>query len=191
MSLRIVAISGSLKKVNRTQQAVSIVQHYLVEKKHEVKMIDLASFSLPFVDERPAAEYPPEVQDLKNIVAAADGIILATPEYHNSLTGALKNAIDHLSEREFKGKPVALLSTAGGAVGVDSLNDMRLIMRSLHAVVIPRQVSIVHSSQQFDEEGKLKDKSLETRLFEMADELVRFATLFKSDMQTEVVRWTR
>lgn len=48
---------------------------------------------------------------------AADGVVLCTPEYHNAMSGALKNSLDYLSSSEFLHKPVALLAVAGGGKG--------------------------------------------------------------------------
>ncbi len=44
---------------------------------------------------------------------ATDGVVLCTPEYHNAMSGALKNSLDYLSSSEFIHKPVALLAVAG------------------------------------------------------------------------------
>lgn len=177
--MNIVAVSGHLKKINRTQQAIGVAKRRLEAQGHTVEVIDLSVLPLPLVDERPAADYPPEVHTLRAKVKAADAVILATPEYHNSLSGALKNALDHLGDEEFGGKAVGLLSTAGGANAIDSLNAMRTILRSLHAVVITQQVMLIFASQQFDDAGNLKDKTLEERVFKMTDELVRFAAMLK------------
>jgi chromate reductase, NAD(P)H dehydrogenase (quinone) len=71
-----------------------------------------------------AAEGIPEpVTALKDVIAAADGLLLVTPEYNNSIPGVFKNAIDWLSrppadiQRVFGGKPVALTGASPGGFG--------------------------------------------------------------------------
>ena len=56
--------------------------------------------------------------------------MLCTPEYHNAMSGALKNSLDYLSSSEFVHKPVALLAVAGGGKGgINALNSMRTVAR--------------------------------------------------------------
>lgn len=72
---------------------------------------------------------------------AADGVVLCTPEYHNAMSGALKNSLDYLSSSEFVHKPVALLAVAGGGKGgINALNSMRTVARGVYANAIPKQV---------------------------------------------------
>jgi NAD(P)H-dependent FMN reductase len=114
-------------------------------------------------------------------VRAADGIILATPEYHGSFSGVLKNAIDLMGFEEFEGKMLGLVGVSGGRMGAfDALNTLRNVGRALHAWVVPQQVSLPEVSTVFDSEGRIRDNQTERRLRETGVQVARFARIHKS-----------
>ena len=80
----------------------------------EVEIIDLRKMKLPFCDG--GSDYPdyPDVNVLRDKVKAADGLILATPEYHGSLSGVLKNALDLMSFEHLSDKVAGVISVLGG-----------------------------------------------------------------------------
>jgi len=178
--IHLVAISGHLKPHNATLQATKIALDYASTLGVQTMLFDLSSITIPFQDEsKDLSDRFLEVASMRLAVKDADAVLLSTPEYHGSFSGGLKNALDLMSDHEFKGKAVGLLSLAGGSQGISSLNHLRLVMRSLHAVAIPSQVSIAHSYHAFDANGKFTDKDSENRLFEMVAELVHYAKIFK------------
>jgi NAD(P)H-dependent FMN reductase len=123
-------------------------------------------------------EYPPDVFRLRQELRDAHGIILGTPEYHGSLSGALKNMLDLMGAEEFEGKIVGLVAVAGGHAGAtNSLNTMRMIGRNLHSWVLPQEVSIADSAQAFDANGSAKDPGIEKRLLNIGAQVVRLASL--------------
>lgn len=73
---------------------------------------------------------------------AADAIVLATPEYHSGISGVLKNALDHLNNQHFHGKVVLSMSSAGGATGTRSLQQLQAMVRNLHGINLPDWISI-------------------------------------------------
>jgi NAD(P)H-dependent FMN reductase len=115
---------------------------------------------------------------LREEVQAAQGILLGTPEYHASLSGVLKNALDLMGFPEFEGKMVGLIGVSGGSTGaINALNSLRTIGRSLHAWVIPEQVSIPTAWDAFDASGRAKDSRLADRLMGVGREVARYASL--------------
>ena len=81
---------------------------------------------------------PPAVAALKDAIAGADGLLLASPEYNNSLPGVLKNVVDWLSRpsadiaRVFRGKPVAVMGASPGGFGTILAQDAWLpVLRTL------------------------------------------------------------
>ena len=117
---------------------------------------------------------------LKDRLAAADGLLLVTPEYNNSIPGVMKNAIDWMSRpakdipRVFGGKPVALMGATPGR-GATALAHVAWlpVLRTLgtDAWFGPR-VQIPNAAKVFDAEGRLTDE--ETRAL-VAKFLVGFA----------------
>jgi FMN reductase len=149
-------------------------------------LLELCNFNLVFSGSVPEDEYPPDVIQLRQAIKDSHGIILATPEYHGSLTGALKNMLDLMSTEEFQSKIVGLVGVAGGHIGViNSLNTMKTICRNLHCWVLPVEVSVANSAQAFNDDGSVKDPALEERLLNIGRQLVKFASMQQRVQQDE------
>jgi len=134
-------------------------------------------------------DYPEDVHRLRRELREAQGIILATPEYHGSLTGALKNMLDLMSTEEFEGKIVGLIGVAGGQVGaINSLNTMKTICRNLHCWVLPQEVSIAESGRGIGDDGSMNDEALEGRLLNLGRQVVKFASLQQEIRQTDFAK---
>jgi FMN reductase len=170
--VKIVGIAGSLRPGSYSQQALKIAAERVEALGAEVEILDLRSLNLPFCDG--GDEYPdyPDVEKLRQAVLEADGIILATPEYHGSVSGVLKNALDLMGFEQFSGKVTGLISVLGGQSNSNALNDMRTILRWIHAWTIPEQVAIGQAWKAFDENGNLVDENLSKRFDAFAQSLV-------------------
>ena len=178
--LRVIGIPGSLRD-GFTRKALRIALEGAQELGAETALLDLGSFDLVFCDGRSRDEYPEGVHRLRSAVKSAHGIIIGTPEYHSGVSGVLKNALDLMGFEEFEGKMIGLVGVAGGSMGaVNALNSLRTVGRSLHAWVLPDQISIPQSRHAFDEWGKPKDPKLEDRLMELGRQVTRFAFLHSS-----------
>lgn len=174
----VAGICGSLGRSSYTRMAVQAALRGAEELGARTLLIDLRDYNLPFcMGGRDAeADYPDDVFRLRRDLRAASGIIIGTPEYHGSLSGVLKNALDLTGFDEFEGKPVGLVGISGGATGAyDALNSLRSIGRALHAWVVPQQASIAEVKRAFDEDGKPVDVALAERLLEIGRQVVRFA----------------
>ncbi|BAZ18081.1 NADPH-dependent FMN reductase [Calothrix sp. NIES-4071] len=170
--VKIVGIAGSLRKDSYSQLALEIAAQRLQALGAEVEILDLRLLNLPFCDGGDEyAEYP-DVEKLQNAVKNADGLILATPEYHGSVSGVLKNALDLMSFDQLSGKVTGLISVLGGQPNSNALNDLRVIMRWVHAWVIPEQIGIGQVWKAFSPEGKLVDEKLSQRFDQFAQSLV-------------------
>ncbi len=120
---------------------------------------------------------------------AANGIIIATPEYHAGMSGVLKNALDLMGFEEIGGKMLGLIGVSGGAMGaVNALNSLRAVGRSLHAWVIPQQVTIPEGWKVFNEKGQLKDAETRQRLLDVGRQVSRFAFLHSSHEVQEFLK---
>jgi FMN reductase len=177
--IRIAALCGSLRQGSYTKMALRLALDAAAGPFCETDFIDLLQLNLPFADgsHRPLSK---EAQSLGERLANADGVIIGTPEYHGSVSGALKNALDLTGFTEWEGKMIGLVGVSGGSMGAhNALNTLRDIGRSLHAWVIPQQVSIPEAHKQFDAAGNLRDAFLEQRLRAVGGQVARFAYLHK------------
>ena len=170
--VKIVGITGSLRQGSYSALALEQAVNRVKALGAEVEILDLRVLKLPFCDG--GDEYPdyPDVEILREKVKAADGLILATPEYHGSVSGVLKNALDLMSFEHLSGKVTGLISVLGGQSNSNALNDLRVIVRWVHGWVIPEQVAIGQAWQAFDKEGKLTDEKLAKRFDAFAQSLV-------------------
>lgn len=138
----------------------------------ETAIIDLRKLSLPFCNGGDDYSDYPDVAKMQQTVKSAAGLILATPEYHGSVSGVMKNALDLMSFEELSGKVAGLISVLGGQSNSNALNDLRIILRWVHAWVIPEQISLGQAWKVFNEEGEILDEKLSQRFDAFAESLV-------------------
>ena len=111
--IRLVGISGSLRR-GSFNAAVLRAAASLMPDDSALDVHSIAGIPLYNADDEASNGIPEVVTRLKDAIASADGLLLVTPEYNNSVPGVTKNAIDWLSRppadipRVFGGKPVAL-----------------------------------------------------------------------------------
>jgi NAD(P)H-dependent FMN reductase len=187
--IQIVGISGSLRPGSYTRRAVETALAGAAEMGASTRLIDLREYKLVFRDGKDETAYPAGVFRLREQVKQADGVILGTPEYHGSLSGVLKNALDLMGFDEFEGKMIGLVGVSGGRMGAfDALNTLRNVGRALHAWVIPDQASVPEAWKVFGEDGKITDPQYETRLKDVGRQLARFARLHKCESALDFLR---
>ncbi|WP_448191456.1 NADPH-dependent FMN reductase [Azospirillum sp. sgz301742] len=115
---------------------------------------------------------PKPVTDLKDAIAAADGLLLVTPEYNNSIPGVFKNAIDWLSrppadiKRVFGGKPVALMGASPGGFGtILSQNAWLPVLRTLGAELWSEgRLLVSRANTILGEDGSISDPKIAEQL---------------------------
>ena len=170
--VKIVGIGGSLRPNSYSHQALNLAVERVKILGASVEMLDLRTMQLPFCNG--SDDYPdyPDVERLRQTVKEADGLILATPEYHGGVSGVLKNALDLMSFEHLGGKVAGLISVLGGQPNSNALNELRLILRWVHGWVIPEQIAVGQAWKAFDPEGKILDEKLSQRFDQFAQSLV-------------------
>jgi len=119
-------------------------------------------------DDEAASGVPPAVQALKDRIAQADGVLLVSPEYNNSLPGVFKNAIDWTSRpsadiaRVYGGKPIGVIGATPGAGGTGMAQAAWLpVLRTLGTVpFFGARVMVANAAKVFDEHGALTDPAV-------------------------------
>lgn len=182
--VRVIGLCGSMRSPSATGKAVQIALEGAAEHGAETEYIDLSQLDLPFCDGRVDIDtYPENVQAFRQLIRSAQGVIIGTPEYHNSMTGALKNAIDLCHWDDFAQKMVGVIGVAGGAIGaINAINHIRTVMRGVGAWVVPHQVSIAHSGKTFDQTLELQELALQDRLHRLGRDVTKFSRLIAAGL---------
>ena len=168
--MRIVGIAGSLRSGSYN---AALLRAAAAEAPPEATIEIESIRGIPLYDgDVEAKGIPSRVSELKDRIAAADALLLVTPEYNNSIPGTFKNAIDWLTRppddipRVFKGRAVGLIGASPGMRGtVLSQTAWLPVLRTLGVQPWFEQLLYVGNADKvFDPSGKLIDEAIRTRL---------------------------
>jgi chromate reductase len=175
--LNVIAVSGSLRRDSFNTATLRACLD-LAPEDLSIEIFDparLAEFPL-FSEDTSAAGLPEPVADLCGRIMAADGLLIASPEYHHSISSVTKTWIDWVSrspDKPFNAKPIAVVGASTGPLGGPwGQYVVRQCFIPLEGIVMPRPEVFVSSSKtKFDETGKLTDA-------DTAQELTAFLAAF-------------
>jgi azobenzene reductase len=174
--MKILVINGSATKESNTRKLSQTVINLLKKSEVEVTYFDVGKDMLPIFTGSEEEKGHPMVQKLSTLADQADGFFICTPEYHNGISGALKNALDFLGGKHFRGKPIAIAAAAGGGKGgINALNNLRLVMRGVYGLVLPDQ--FIADPNCFNDSYEIGQEDAKGRLKNMVEELVRITGL--------------
>jgi FMN reductase len=172
-----------------TRMAVRCALFGAEEGGAKTQLLDLAGYDLPFLGSDNGGRAAMAVGRFMADLRAADGIIIGSPEIHGSISGVLKNALDLTDRDLFEGKMLGLIGIAGGRMGAgETLSHLRAIGRSLHAWVVPTQVSIGDAAGAFDSQGAPVDAEVEDRLRSVGRQVAHFARLHKCQNHVQFLK---
>lgn len=167
---RIIGIAGSLRRGSFNAALLRAAQSFVPEGTHldieTIEGIPLYNYDVE------TGGMPESVSRLKEQIAAADGLLIATPEYNNSIPGVVKNAIDWLARpaddaaRVFKAKPVAVMGASPGRFGTLLAQNAWLpVLRTLNTQPwFGGRLLVSQATQVFDADGHLTDEATRERL---------------------------
>jgi chromate reductase len=173
-TLNIVGLCGSLRKASFNHAALRLAGE-LMPSTMKLDIVDWRDTPV-FDGDVLAQGLPPAVAQLRERIACADGVLVATPEYNFSIPGGLKNVIDWMSrgdDQPFANKPVAILSASPGPLGGARMQyDLRKVMLYLNAATLVKpEVFISGAAAKFDAQGRCIDET--TRKF-VGDQMLAF-----------------
>lgn len=142
-----------------------------------VRLISLMEFDIPILEERNPDPPHPAVAQIADALKAADGVLIVSPEYKNSLPGALKNLLDHLPPAHFRHKPVGIATvSSGGFGGLNCLAHLRLIVTSMGGLPMPERFPVSMVQDVFDAAGNAVDPAgLSGKAKRFLDELLELS----------------
>lgn len=171
--IHLLCFSGSLRAASTSSAVVATLRERL-NGVAATSRFDIGSLPHYNADLEP----PETVQALKAEIAAADGLVVVTPEYNYSVPGVLKNAIDWASRPAYasvlKDKPVFVASVSGGALGgVRAQSHLKYILTGTLAKVFVWQEVIVPNANVKVEAGRLTDQAVADFLLDGVHAFVR------------------
>ncbi len=169
-SIYVLGISGSLREGSYNTRLLHAAERLMPEAM-TLEIFDLAPIPL-YNDDVRREGYPPPAQAFRERIAAADALLIATPEYNGSYTGVLKNALDWASRRPdppLSGKPAAMMGASTGSFGTAKAQlHLRGVCSSLNMHVVNRPgVLVMRAQDKFNPEGRLTDETARHFLAEL------------------------
>jgi FMN reductase len=179
----IVAIGGTTRPGSSSEKVLHVAASMAASRGADVKVIAGSLLSQIPIFEPGAVGENPAVRELISAVRDADGIIIATPGYHGSLSGMIKNALDALEELRgdrrpyFDGRAVGTIVVAdGGQAGGTALTSLRIIVHALRGWPTPIGLSLNgFGGGLFKDDGGLADPKCSAQLQAMVDQVIDFA----------------
>jgi len=168
-SLQVLAVVGSLQKHSVTRVVIRHVADQLRAANCSVDVLDFQQEPMALYNPDTAHDMP-GYGELQARVEKADVIVLGTPDYHGSISGAMKNFLDHFWH-EFAGKLFATI-VASHEKGLTVTDQLRTIARQCYAWTLPYGVSFTEGVDVLD--GQIVSDSLRHRL----DILLRDARVY-------------
>jgi len=177
MSYRIGYFVGSLSSgsINRTLSKALIKL-----APEELEFSEIPIRNLPLYSQDDDADFPPPARQLKEAIAASDGILFISPEYNRSIPGALKNAIDWGSrpwgQNSFARKPTGIIGASTGGIGTAVMqSSMRGVLSFLDAPQLNApEAYITFKPEVYGDDGEVHDEATATFLRHYMEEYAAF-----------------
>ena len=183
MAIRVLGVCGSMRVESYSGRAVRLALEAAREHGAETRLLDLREIKLPTYN---PDEKAPEHEGLKTATDAviwADAFLLASPDYHGSMSGAMKNFLDFYWE-EFAGKLFGYVC-ASHEKGLTVMEQMRTSVRQCYGWSLPYGVS-VYGEKDFNASGEVINAQVTRRLRMLARDLVVYGSLIRRQFQTDL-----
>jgi len=182
-TVRILAFAGSARRDSWNRTVLELAVAGARAAGAEVRVVNLGDYPMPIYDADWHAEHgvPPAMLELRTLMMAANGLLIASPEYNTSITPLLKNTIDWLSQAvngesgrvPFEGKVGGLMGASNGAFGtIRALPHVSMILSNLGVLMLPL-VAVPGVATLFDGPGDATTARSKAGLANLGARLVR------------------
>src|SRR4051812_31054448 len=187
MTAKILVFAGPIRTGAHRGRTADAAMRELAALGADVIRISLADYPLPLMDQDLEREkgVPENGYRLARLIAAQDGVLIASPEYNHSMPPLVKNTIDWVSRVRqdggrplvpWRGKIAALCSSSeGNFAGVRCLNHLRAVLVACQVEVISPQCSVPRAQDAFDDNGELKEERLHKAMTHVCRTLIERA----------------
>ena len=183
--LSIPVILGTVRKGRMSAHAAQWMTHHIAARPGiETRLLDVAEMCLSTTDAGESIKDPA----ISEILAAADALVIVSPEYNHSFPGLLKHMLDAYL-KEYIHKAVGVVGVSAGLFGgARGIQDLLPVLRELGLVTTFWDVNIGNVSQVFDSDGRLLDEALVRRADKFLDELVWMARTLRYGRENIPIR---
>lgn len=174
-ALNIPVVLGSVRPRRLSERPARLIVERLALLGCQAPLVDLRALDLPIFGQTRDQDELPAVIELKTIADTSDAMVWLTPEYNHGYTSAIKNAVDYLHS-EIRRKPMAVCGLSGGGLGgARAVEQLKLVLLELRAVVIRDSVYFSDARGLFDQDGTLQRPEYLGRIDDMLAELIWYA----------------
>jgi NAD(P)H-dependent FMN reductase len=187
MTIKILGVASSMREGSYGTRALKTVLDAAGKHEAKTRLLDLRSIRMPMFNPDTPSEHHEQMEKVIEDLNWADAFVLASPDYHGSMSGAMKNFLDFYWE-EFAGKTFGYICSSHEK-GLTVMDQMRTAVRQCYGWSLPYGVSI-NGEEDFNEKGEIVNSLLVKRLEILARDLVVYGKLirgqFLQDISTEV-----
>jgi NAD(P)H-dependent FMN reductase len=188
-TVNVLGVAGSMRQQSYSSCVLKMVLEEAKKYNADINMLELRKINLPLYDpsEIRSDEFSSNNNNvLERITTAlrrADIFVLASPDYHGSMSGGMKNFLDYFWE-EFAGKTFGYI-IASHEKGLTVADQMRTAVRQCYGWSMPYNISI-NGEKDFDSKGNLVNSALAKRIKMLARDLVTYGTLIRRQFLQDV-----
>ena len=181
--LKVLGVGSSMRQGSYSTAALNMILDMAKGNGAETKLLDLRQTNLPML--YTAKDDTHEIGQATVLVEWADAYILATPDYHGSMSGSLKNFLDYFWS-EFAGKTFGYI-VASHEKGLTVMDQMRTAVRQCYGWSIPYGISI-NPEDDFNDKKELINRKLWSRLDMLARDLVVYGKLIRKQFVNDLLQ---
>ena len=179
--MKILGIAGSLRRDSHNARLLRAAAEMLPSGA-TLELWDGLRDLPPYDEDADREGAPASVRALRDAIADADAILVATPEYNASIPGVLKNALDWASRpyatNTLRGKPAAVVGASTGLFGaVWAQAETRKVLKTIGAHILEDELPVNLADDAFAPDGRLLDPDLRDRLADLVADLIRETTV--------------
>ena len=180
---KLLGIGSSLRKNSSSTKILRMVLEKSQKYGANAELIELHKINLPTFNPNKPREISDDITKLNNQMRNADGFILATPDYHGSMSGGMKNFLDYYWY-ELSGKIFGYI-VSSHEKGLTVMDHMRTAIRQCYGWSLPYGLSI-HSEEDFDQYDNINNPRLQLRIENMSRDIVTYGKLLRMQFLTDL-----
>ena len=189
-TINVLGVAGSMRQDSYSTLGLRMVLEEAKKYYSESYLLELRDINLPLYDPSGPSSNDPSFNNSNNVLEKittalkwADALVLASPDYHGSMSGTLKNFLDYFWE-DFAGKTFGYI-IASHEKGLTVADQMRTAVRQCYGWSMPYNLSI-NGEKDFDSKGNLVNSALVKRIKMLARDLVTYGALIRRQFLQDV-----